>query len=315
MTLTPATKDELAQALKAAHDSRTPAPPVDLFRLNRILRYAPEDLTVTIEAGLTLDSLQSALRRHHQWLPLDPPAAGGLTIAEIIDRNLSGPRRCGHGTVREHLIGIRVALADGRVIRSGGDVVKNVAGYDLMKLFVGARQSLGIVVEASFKLMPLPGQESFVAADCASWEEAAGLIEAVVNSPVTPVVFDLYRLENTPGHAAVLCVGCSGTHQDVEWQLARLTDLGLHRPSSLHYSEQFAECAGPSVEKISVLPSKLVETLRRLEGKPFVARAANGVIYRPAPPNPASAASPAALARRLKAEFDPFNILPALVPA
>src|SRR5262245_46077307 len=110
MTLIPATAEELAAALKA-QQAGVPVGPVDLKRLNQIRRYAPEDLTITVQAGITLGTLRAELRKHGQWLPIDPPGAEDLTIADILDRNLSGPRRHGHGTIREYLIGLRVALA------------------------------------------------------------------------------------------------------------------------------------------------------------------------------------------------------------
>src|SRR5215210_8611711 len=101
----------------------------------RILDYHPEDMTVTTEAGLLLSDLQSRLSEHGQWLPIDPPFPERTTIGELISQNLSGPRRYAFGTIREHLLGLTVQLADGRVVKSGGKVVKNVAGYDLHKLF------------------------------------------------------------------------------------------------------------------------------------------------------------------------------------
>src|SRR4030095_8830846 len=103
MTLVPATAEELAAALKAQR-AGVPVGPVDLKRLAQIRRYAPEDLTVTVQAGITLDALQAELGRQGQWLPIDPPGAGALPIAEILDLNLSGPPLNVHGTIRQSLI-------------------------------------------------------------------------------------------------------------------------------------------------------------------------------------------------------------------
>src|ERR1700761_4371295 len=102
--------------------------------------------------------------------------------------NLSGPRRFGYGTIRDYVIGMTVALADGTLIHSGGKVVKNVAGYDLMKLFIGAHGSLGVVVEVNFKLRPLPELERFAQVQCASLEKDGEVIEDVIKSELTPVV-------------------------------------------------------------------------------------------------------------------------------
>jgi glycolate oxidase FAD binding subunit len=106
------------------------------------------------------------------------------SIAEILNSNASGPRRLGYGTIREHLLGITVAMADGRLIHSGGKVVKNVAGYDLCKLFVGSRGSLGVLVEATFKVGPLPEVERFVAARCDSPVDTVRWLGAVPHDDV-----------------------------------------------------------------------------------------------------------------------------------
>ncbi len=129
---------------------------IDMQKLARVLEYEPANLTVSVEAGMTLAGLQAVLHEHGQFLPLDPPQPERATIGGIIAANAHGPLRLRHGTVRDWLIGVRVALADGTLIRGGGKVVKNVAGYDLAKLFVGSCGTLGVIVEATFKLAPLP---------------------------------------------------------------------------------------------------------------------------------------------------------------
>src|SRR2546423_14266551 len=101
---------------------------------NRIISHQPEDMTVSVECGLTLGALQERLAQARQWLPIDPPNSETVTIGDVLNRNSCGPHRFGYGTIREHLLGLTVALADGRMIHAGGKVVKNVAGYDLCKL-------------------------------------------------------------------------------------------------------------------------------------------------------------------------------------
>ena len=129
---------------------------IDLTQLNDIVEYEPANLTVTVEAGITMGALQKALAEHQQFLPLDPPQPSRATLGGIIATNSYGPLRLRYGTVRDWLIGARVVLADGTVVRGGGKVVKNVAGYDLPKLLVGSYGTLGVVAEATFKLSPLP---------------------------------------------------------------------------------------------------------------------------------------------------------------
>src|ERR1041385_4827292 len=167
---------ELSSFLAKASSVASRVEAVDMRRLNNLLEYRPEDMTVTLQTGILLADLQKQLASHGQWLPIDPPHPERLTIDELLNRNLSGPRRFGYGTIREHLLGITAVLADGRVIHNGGKVVKNVAGFDLCKLFVGSHWSLGIIVEATFKVRPLPGRELFLAARLNAVSDAAPLL-------------------------------------------------------------------------------------------------------------------------------------------
>ena len=311
MTLRPATPEELATALRAAADSRTSVDCVDLSALNRILEHTPEDMTVTVEAGATLASLQSQLATRGQWLPIDPPHPERLTIAAVLDHNASGPRRYGCGTIRDHLIGLRVALAGGRLIRSGGKVVKNVAGFDLMKLFIGARGTLGIIVEATFKLLPLPEAESFASARCDSLAAVEAFRTAVLDSELTPTVFDVHRLESEDGGGLVLVLGFSGVRQAVEHQLAVAGRLGIREPATLDFDGRFHAPDQPAAQRVSVLPSGLVETLGSLGTHPFVARAGNGLVYHRAGVAASRPELPRDLIERVKQAFDPNLIFPA----
>src|SRR5580704_9155339 len=182
MILTPANVTELSKALADANSRKEKIERVDLGKLNRVLEHTPEDMTVTVEAGITLAELQVQVGRHRQWLAIDPPHPEITTIGNVINANSSGPRRFGCGTIRDYLIGLTAVLADGTIIHSGGKVVKNVAGYDLMKLFVGGQETAGVVVEATFKLRPLPEVEQFVSATGDSLEAADKLVESVIQS-------------------------------------------------------------------------------------------------------------------------------------
>ena len=132
---------------------------LDLKRLNGVVEYEPADLTVTVEAGMRLSELQKLLGEKGQWLPLDPPLPDEATIGGVLATNVSGPARLRYGSSRDLVIGMTVALASGEVVKSGGRVVKNVAGYDLAKLHIGALGTLGVIVQAVFKVAPLPVQD------------------------------------------------------------------------------------------------------------------------------------------------------------
>src|ERR1700682_3553112 len=123
-------------------------------RLDRVLEHSQADMVVTVEAGITLEALQAELGRTGQFLPLDPFNSPGHTIGGLLATGWTGPLRQRYGSARDYLIGIRVAMPDGHLATAGGRVVKNVSGYDLMKLHYGAMGSLGVIVAASFKVFP-----------------------------------------------------------------------------------------------------------------------------------------------------------------
>lgn len=288
---------------------------VETTRLTGITDYTPADYVVAVRAGTPFRELQQALAANGQWLPLDPPGADTATIGGLVAANRNGPRRLLWGSIRDLVIGIRVALPTGEVIKAGGKVVKNVAGYDLAKLFIGSRGSLGIVVEATFKLRPLPEAESFVQAQFESLDEAGRRLEQVLDSDVMPTVLDLHNLAGALSPFA-LVIGFAGTEPDVKWQLERVAALGVAQPATLDYERVFwngatpdATGIAPEVQKISVLPSKVVETLRIISG-PFVARAGNGVIFHRGKSITQAPETLSTLGVRLKQTWDPKNILP-----
>lgn len=127
-----------------------------LSELGAIVEHEPADLTATVQAGCTLAGLQSHLAKAGQFLALDPPLEERASIGGILAANASGPSRHAYGAARDLVIGMKVVTADGRLTKAGGKVVKNVAGYDLCKLYIGSLGTLGIIVEATFKLWPLP---------------------------------------------------------------------------------------------------------------------------------------------------------------
>ncbi|HIG81295.1 MAG TPA: FAD-binding oxidoreductase, partial [Verrucomicrobiales bacterium] len=106
--------------------------------MGELIEHVPEDMTATVQAGMSLGDFQTQLAQQNQWLPVDPPCPADRSIGALLAGNTTGPRRFGFGTVRDWLIGIAVVLPDGRLIRNGGKVVKNVAGFDLCKLFIGS---------------------------------------------------------------------------------------------------------------------------------------------------------------------------------
>jgi glycolate oxidase subunit GlcD len=133
-------------------------------RMNRVISHEPADLVATVEAGTTLVEFQKQLALAGQWLPIDPPDDGRATIGGVVATGLGGAHSFGFGLPRSFVIGMRVTMADGRSINAGGKVVKNVAGYDLCKLFTGSYGTLGLINEVTFKLRPLPAETRTVSA-------------------------------------------------------------------------------------------------------------------------------------------------------
>jgi len=241
---------------------------IGLRKLNKITAYEPGDLVVTVQAGAKLTELQAELAKRNQWLPLDPPYAEA-TIGGILATNSSGPRRYGYGTVRDHLLGTRSVGADGIVTRSGGRVVKNVTGFDLHKLHVGAFGSLGIVTEASFKLRPRPEISAAFVFPCASVEEAHALCLRVYDSKLRPVALEALdgRLKHIIDGAALAIVGVEGTRPVIDRHYRELRDMA----PKLGYME--GERAEPLWNALRKLPEALKDYVRvRIGGKPHELR-------------------------------------------
>src|SRR5258707_10422235 len=158
-------------------------------------------MVVSVEAGITIEALQAELGKAGQFLPLDPFNSPGHTIGGLLASGWSGPLRLRFGTPRDFLIGIRVALPDGRLASAGGRVVKNVSGYDMMKLHVGALGSLGVIVAASFKVFPRPLREVTVESQD-GWAAA----EKVLSLPMAPAALELF----SDGHVVACYFGSPG---------------------------------------------------------------------------------------------------------
>ncbi len=208
-------------------DVGNPPDSVDLMlssrRLERLVRHTPDDLTAEAEAGITIERLQNELAGHGQYLAVDPPLPERATLGGTLAVGFSGPAKWQYGNVRDCVIGLSVVQADGNLTKSGGQVVKNVSGYDLARMHVGALGTLGMIVVASLKLTPLPRTESTLLAGfrsfAASWRAALAVFRSRV-APLALTVFDEHaaRLLGLPAdsHAACLAVRLGGRKLTVE---------------------------------------------------------------------------------------------------
>jgi FAD/FMN-containing dehydrogenase len=282
---------------------------VDLSAFRRVVEYHPEDMTVTVETGMSWPELQASLGEHDQWLPIDPPLPDFWTVRDVLDHALTGPRRCGYGLVRDWALGLKIVMASGEVIRTGGKVVKNVAGYDLTKLFIGARGSLGVIVEATFKVLPKPESEKFAQVRLQKLEQVEDMLAGIADSNLTPTVLDVHNVPAAgDGPGLWVVIGFAGAHEDVEEQIAQAGVFGLSRPTDLSHDRRFwGDSPAGGVQTISILASKLTNKLASLAPQFFVARAANGIIhYLGEPPAPEPTES-GFLDERVKNAYDPEN--------
>ncbi|MGY1643184.1 FAD-binding oxidoreductase [Geodermatophilus sp. SYSU D00703] len=194
---------------------------LDTTALDRVVEHAPGDLVVVAQAGTRLPLLQARLAESGQFLAVDAPEEGA-TLGGVVSANASGPRRLRYGTVRDLLIGITVVLADGTVAAAGGKVVKNVAGYDLGKLYTGAHGSLGVVVSTTWRLHPVPPARRVVVRPLAGPREAGDLARRLAASPLTPTAVEL---GGTAGGAARLVVLFEAIPESVAVQARAAVEL------------------------------------------------------------------------------------------
>jgi glycolate dehydrogenase FAD-binding subunit len=262
------TKDHLGELVPADVTLETTA-------MKGVVDHVPADLTVTISAGTPFADVQRALGMHGQFLPLDPPHADAATVGGIVAANSNGFGRVRYGGVRDLLIGIEVALADGTIANAGGRVVKNVAGYDLDKLFIGSLGTLGVITQATFKVLPLPTARAVAIARCASAVAAFEVVDALLHMPLRPSAL---VVEGTRD-GWTLVVAAEGDGAPVERamsetaRLARASGAAVDRPDDPAVLAPLRELPGTATDGALVraaLPlaaqRSFVESAARLDG-------------------------------------------------
>jgi len=246
--LLPSSEAEVAEALRAAADEGAVVVPwgagsyqdlgnppervdvvLSLERLNRVIDYIPADMTITVGAGMRLADLDALTAVNGQRLPSDPPRGAQATVGGIVATAAAGPRRMAYGGVRDLVLGVRLALVSGKVVKAGGKVVKNVAGYDLPKLVIGSLGTLAVVTEVSVRLRPVPADRRTLLLTFADVGQALSTAEAVLNSELLPAAVVVLspeaatRLE-APG-AASLAVAIEETKENNDYQADRLATM------------------------------------------------------------------------------------------
>jgi glycolate oxidase FAD binding subunit len=317
----PTTVDQVAEVLTAAAaDGRTvvpvggrskltwAAPPescdllLDLTGLDRVVEHVAGDLTVVAEAGVRLADLQAQVGRAGQLLGLDPPE-DGATLGGVVSANASGPRRLRYGTTRDLLIGITVVLADGTVAHAGGKVVKNVAGYDLGKLFTGAHGTLGVVVSTTWRLHPVPPARRVVTLELPDAAAAGPVSVALARSTLTPSAVELIAGADRTARLVVLFESIA---ESVAGQAGAAVALLGGGEESEDLPEDFGRRPGGADDvllRLAHAPASLSAVLGALPaGTALAAHAATGVTYAAVPAGEAVDALP-----RLRAAIAPHD--------
>src|SRR5258708_2857246 len=326
LTVAPGNNEEVAEVLRFASKEKLTVLPfgrgsklhignipskIDIalstLRLTKIDSYEPADLTAIVGAGIRLDDFFAMTSRNGQWLPIDPPGKGA-TLGGVVATNAFGSLRTAYGTPRDYVIGLKIVTADGTLIKTGGRVVKNVAGYDLNKLFVGSYGTLGVIVETAFKLRPIPDQENSCLITAESLEPLASLATQINRSELLPLSTSLMdsrvpRGFDVPTGTAqwVLLVRVGDSQPTIVYQLDRIRQLIASQPNvsfsmpSKDVSQRlwrgianFEEEFGAEVSmRISTLPNRIATVIANCEsqlkntgiGFSIIVHAANGVIY------------------------------------
>ena len=325
-TLSPTNQAELAAVVAEAYASgsaiypigggtsldfglpaKTPGSGLSLAKLNRIVDYPARDMTVTVEAGVTMRTLADLLAKEGQRLPLELPLAEKATVGGLVATNWNGPRRYDCGTVRDYVIGISAVDGRGMPFKGGGRVVKNVAGYDFCKLLTGSLGTLGVITQVTFKVRPLTEQFTLMACAVQTTSQAEKLLAALVTSATTPAAIELLcgpawdsepALKTLAGASGpeklYLVVGLEGSAADVEWMTGRLHDewceQGIEAPITLGDAADFwkklvdfpAVGNSPLVLKASLVPSgvtSFIDALRTLDREASIqSHAGNGIV-------------------------------------
>jgi len=235
-------------------------------RLNRVIEHAWADLTVTVEAGCTVAELQSTLARHGQRLAIDVLWPERATVGGILSTNDSGALRLRYGGLRDLIIGITLVLPDGTIARSGGKVVKNVAGYDLPKLATGGLGTLGVITQATFRLHPLPHGRRTLTILPRRIAEAQELVLTLQGASLTHAALQLRCGASMPPKIDILL---EGTAAGMEAQAARIRAIArpvaVKEGSEAVWGAREEIAAGSVLAKFSVLPSNIAATLAAID--------------------------------------------------
>jgi glycolate oxidase FAD binding subunit len=293
-------------ALRCGFPLRREATAIDMTPLQSVIDYPARDMTITVETGIRVAQLQQLLAGERQRLAIDIAHPALATIGGAIATNTSGPRRFGHGTFRDYLIGVTAIDGQGRLFHAGGRVVKNVAGYDLCKLLIGSQGTLGIITQVTLKLRPLPESTQIVWWALDGSDEAEAALQKLVTTQTRPVAVELYNAKGTERLAATgsvklptgrygLCLVLEGSEAEVRWQVQTLlSEMRVAKPAeelvltpteaTAIQSAMTEFCSAPAdqaVAHLSVPASQVAGIVSQLtlQGMAIQSHAASGIVH------------------------------------
>ena len=326
-TLTPREPSEVAAAVREAAQSRTPVYPIgggtrlglgvhaqrpglglSLAGLCKVVDHPARDLTITVEAGMTMDALARVLADERQRLPIDVACADRATVGGVVSTNVSGPRRFACGTLRDYVLGLRAVDGRGTEFGAGGRVVKNAAGYDLCKLMIGSLGTLGVITQVTFLVRPMPETSAFVTCEADNFDAVERLLACVASTKTLPVAVEFLAGPawqdapllgpRNPSSVGRLLVGFEGAADEVQWMVEQLsgelraaggvTPVTIAEPQSAQVWNRLTQGLdgvggeGRLSASATVLPSRVVDIMARLvqavPGCSLQAHAASGAI-------------------------------------
>ena len=237
-------------------------------RLAQIIEYAPADMVIVVQAGVTLAAVQAEVGKHGQRLALDAPAPERATIGGLVATGAFGPLRMRYGAIRDLIIGVTLVRADGEIARGGGKVVKNVAGFDLPKVACGSLGTLGLIAGAAFRLHPLPEATTTVQLDALTADGVVEVMAAARDAQLEPAA----AIAVTSGERLDLAVRFEGFGRGVEHQVARFVEVARaagaavrDATGSIWRRHDAIRAATPRL-RVAALPTQLPEVARQLAG-------------------------------------------------
>lgn len=315
--IAPATFSEVAAVVRQCYDSATPvyplggetsltfglpvkAPGIGLSTtaLTRVIDFPARDMTITVEAGITIKELNDVAAKEGLQFPVDVPLPDRATLGGVIATNWNGPRRYGYGLVRDYVIGIHAVDGTGQEFKGGGRVVKNVAGYDFCKLLTGSMGTLGVITEVTLKLKPIAESRAWLLAPLPSMPTADERLAELVNFPAVPSSVSLLMGPHSSGLASfhagtgpTLAIGFEGAKLDVEWSLVELSkkfpNAKIERDGYLDLLNQLANFPAdeksPLIIRAALTPSGVrpfMEAAIQIDTKAIIlAHAGSGIVY------------------------------------